>query len=65
MKYLKIGQGRILKCWESKIKQLYDGEVKDDQLICKNCGNVIGTIKANYLDMNQMAFTYSGRKLRK
>lgn len=69
MKYKKIGTGKVLKCWESKIRRIYDGEIKDDKLICRGCGNVIGDIKennrSNYVDMNRDAFTYTGKKIKK
>ncbi|WP_051412235.1 hypothetical protein [Halonatronum saccharophilum] len=68
MKYKKIGKGRILRCWESKIKNLY-GEIKEEKLVCNNCDNIIGEIeskgKRNYVKMNREEFTYSGRKIRK
>ena len=68
MKYKKIGKGRVLKCWEGKIRRLY-GEVKDDQLICSSCSNIIGEVKSrsgkNYVDMDRKQFTYSGRKIPK
>ncbi|WP_234983866.1 hypothetical protein [Selenihalanaerobacter shriftii] len=59
-----------MRCWESKIKRIYDGEIKDNKLFCKNCGNKIGIIKeddirGNYVDMDRDQFTYSGKKIRK
>jgi len=69
MKYKKIGQGKVLRCWESKIRRFYDGKVKEDELICSSCGNVIGDIKSdkrgNYVDMNSDSFTYTGTKIDK
>lgn len=68
LKYKKIGEGRVLRCWEEKIKRIY-GEIKDDQLACSGCDNLIGEIKTdhrtNYVDMNQPEFTYSGTKVSK
>ncbi|MCK8818025.1 hypothetical protein MWH28_11720 [Natroniella sulfidigena] len=68
LKYKKIGQGRVLRCWEEKISRIY-GQLEDDKLLCNNCGNLIGEVKTragrNYIDMNQEEFTYSGRKIPK
>lgn len=65
MKYKKIGKGKVLRCWKSKITRMYDGEVKDGQLVCTHCGNIIGEVKEKCVDMTRKAFTYSGRKIRK
>lgn len=64
-KYKKIGQGRVLRCWKSKITRLYDGEVEGKSFVCGNCGNTIAEIKDDRLDMNRDAFTYTGNKIRK
>ncbi|KXS45551.1 MAG: hypothetical protein AWU54_287 [Candidatus Frackibacter sp. T328-2] len=71
MKYKKIGMGKVLRCWESKIRRIYDGEVKNNELVCKSCENVIGKIeskdkgKARYVNMDQDSFTYTGTKIKK
>ena len=62
MKYKKIGQGRVLRCWKSKITRVYDGEVEKDKLKCGQCGNIIGDIKDDRVDMESQAFTYTGTK---
>ena len=66
MKYKKIGKGKVLKCWESKIRRFYDGEVEEDKLICGSCDNIIGDIatdnSGNYVKMNNDSFTYTGTK---
>ncbi|MGM0471442.1 MAG: hypothetical protein ACQEQI_04070 [Bacillota bacterium] len=68
LKYKKIGQGRVLRCWEEKIRRIY-GQLKDDQLLCSNCSNLIGEVKTgrgtNYVAMNQDEFTYTGTKISK
>lgn len=64
-KYKKIGQGRVLRCWKSKITRLYDGQVKGKNFICSSCGNIIAEVKSDRLDMNSDAFTYTGTKIRK
>ncbi len=65
MKYEKIGVGKVLKCWESKIRRLYDGEVLNDKLVCKKCGNVLGEVESNFIKMNQSEYTYTGTKIKK
>ncbi|MFW6006651.1 MAG: hypothetical protein ACOCQ5_01590 [Halanaerobiales bacterium] len=65
-KYEKIGLGKVLRCYEEKIKRMYQGEVKDDKLVCGNCGNEIGIIKekhSRYVKMNKDDFTYTGTKI--
>jgi transcription initiation factor TFIIIB Brf1 subunit/transcription initiation factor TFIIB len=68
LKYKKIGDGKVLRCWEEKITRIY-GEVEEEELICSNCGNIIGEVKTgrgtNYVDMDQPEFTYSGTKISK
>ncbi|MEJ6949453.1 hypothetical protein [Natronospora cellulosivora (SeqCode)] len=64
MKYKKIGMGKVLKCWKSRIKRVYDGEVKDENLVCGNCDNIIGELEEGYVKMNSDAFTYTGTKIR-
>jgi len=63
----KIGKGKVLKCWESKIKKLYDAEVKENELRCKNCGKIIGDVILdnngdNYVNMDSNSFTFTGTK---
>ena len=70
MKYKKIGEGRVLRCWESKINRMYEGKVEDKDLICGECGNIIGEIKENkkgtrFVDMNRESFTFTGTKISK
>ena len=65
-KYKKIGQGRVLRCYESKITRMYEAVVENNKLICGECGNEIGEIKSNhsrYVKMNQDEFTYTGTKI--
>ena len=63
MKYKKIGKGKVLRCWKSKITRFYDAELKGNELICSNCGNIIGEIKEDHIKMNRDAFTYTGTKI--
>ncbi|HLV09581.1 MAG TPA: hypothetical protein VKY40_05190 [Halanaerobiales bacterium] len=63
MKYQKIGKGRVLRCWKSRIKRFYEAEIKDNDLRCGKCGNLIGEVSDNYVKMNRETFTYSGTKI--
>ena len=65
IKYKKIGTGKVLRCWKSKIKRVYDGEVQNGNLVCSNCGNIIGKVEDDYVKMNRDAFTYTGTKIKK
>ncbi|WP_018249042.1 hypothetical protein [Orenia marismortui] len=68
MKYKKIGQGKVLCCWEDKIRKIY-AKVKGKKLLCSNYDNLIGEIRSkgqrNYVKMNRDQFAYSGTKIRK
>lgn len=68
LKYKKIGKGRVLRCWEGRIRKMY-GLLEGGRLICRKCGNVIGEVEGNnrgtYIKMNQSEFTYSGTKTTK
>ena len=61
MKYEKVGQGRVLRCYVSEIKNFYIEPV-NDELKC-NCGNIIGIHEGRWIKMKQNAFTYSGTKI--
>jgi DNA-directed RNA polymerase subunit RPC12/RpoP len=65
MKYKKIGKGKVLRCWKSRIRRIYDGVIENNSLVCGGCGNVIGELEDGYVKMNQDSFTYTGTKLSK
>ncbi|WP_233487067.1 hypothetical protein [Halanaerobium sp. MA284_MarDTE_T2] len=48
----KIGKGKVLRCWKSKITRLYDGEIDGKNFVCGNCGNITAEIKDDCTDMN-------------
>ena len=64
-KYKKIGEGKVIRCWKSKITRVYETEVKNGKLLCGNCGNVIGEVDDKKVDMISDAFTYTGTKVSK
>jgi len=59
MKYRKIGQGNILKCYKDKITKLY---ISAD-LKCI-CNNQIGNDEGLYYKMNSKSFICNGFKER-
>ena len=59
-KYIKVGKGRVLRCYKARIVKDYthrDG----NQVLCQ-CGNLIGTDEGRWIKMKQNAFTYSGTR---
>jgi len=64
-KYKKIGKGKVLRCWKSKITRIYDAKVINNKLVCSKCENEIGEIEDKKIDMNLEQFTYTGTKLNK
>ncbi|HMA58994.1 MAG TPA: hypothetical protein VKN64_01790 [Halanaerobiales bacterium] len=64
-KYKKIGEGKVIRCWKSKITRVYETEVNNGKLLCGNCGNVIGEVDYKKVDMISDAFTYTGTKVSK
>ena len=61
MKYQKIGNGKVLRCFKDRIVKDYTIK-KDNLILCPHCSNVIGIDKGNLIKMNQGSFTYSGTK---
>lgn len=62
-RYLKIGKGRILHCWEERIMEdcsLHDG----NELKCQ-CGSVIGIDEGRWIKMKQRSFICSGTEGRR
>ncbi|MDL1956668.1 MAG: hypothetical protein LWW95_06445 [Candidatus Desulfofervidus auxilii] len=62
-KYLKIGKGRLLRCWKERIIKNYS--VQEGIKVKCQCGNVIGIDKGRWIKMKQNAFIYSGTVIRK
>ena len=63
LKYHKIGQGRVLRCYKDRIVRVY--EVQDKASLKCACGNVIGVDKGAWFAMKQHAFETSGRVAKK
>lgn len=63
-KYNKIGSGAVLRCYKSRITQIYTQlETQGDKLACP-CGTLIGIDKGPHIKMIAKGFTYKGRKKR-
>ncbi len=57
-KYQKIGKGKIIYCWNSRIQKDYS--IREQELVKCNCGNLIGIMVSKGIRMKQKAFIYSG-----
>lgn len=60
MKYEKIGEGRILRCWKSRIRR--DFLIYRSNGVYCQCGRKIGSDEGKYIRMKQSAFIYRGTK---
>ncbi|NMG83129.1 MAG: hypothetical protein GIS02_02855 [Methanosarcinales archaeon] len=57
-KYQKIGEGRVLHCWNDRI--IMDYSVRDGNKVKCQCGNLIGIAEEKWVKMRQHSFIYSG-----
>ncbi|MFY1111176.1 MAG: hypothetical protein AB3K77_05785 [Methanosarcinaceae archaeon] len=63
-KYLKVGKGKVLRCFEERIVE--DSSLREEgQLKCPKCGNLIGVEEEKWVKMNRSGFTYSGKVIKK
>ena len=58
LKYKKIGKGRVLRCYKSRILKYYP--IQDKENLQCLCGQVIGVDEGKWIKMKQSAFEYSG-----
>ncbi len=59
-RYIKIGKGKIWRCYKDRIMEdfcIYNG----DKVEC-SCGNQIGIDRDKWIKMKQKSFYYSGIK---
>lgn len=63
LKYNKIGQGRVLRCYYKRIKE-NNGLLEEEKLKCHQCGNTLGILKGGHIAMDQKEFKSSGKKIR-
>lgn len=62
-KYNKIGKGRVLRCWNTRI--IDDYSVRNGNEVLCQCGNLIGIEEPQCIKMKQNAFIYSGTIMKK
>lgn len=62
-KYDKIGKGRVLRCWKTRIIEDYSVR-SENEIRCK-CGNLIGIEEPKWIKMKQKSFVYSGTIIKK
>lgn len=62
-KYLKIGKGRILRCYKSRV--IKDYSIREKNEVKCHCGNLIGINEGEWIKMKQSSFIYSGTKTKK
>lgn len=60
-KYKKIGKGKVLKCFFSRIEKA--DYIKDNDTVLCKCGNKIGTVQGNHIKMIAGNFIYTGTKI--
>lgn len=58
LKYKKIGKGRILRCYKSRIIKYYTDQ-NPKEIRC-SCGQLIGIDEGKWFKMKQQMFNYSG-----
>jgi hypothetical protein len=55
-RYIKIGKGRVLHCWKSRIVKDYS--IHDGNEVKCQCGNLIGIDEGHWVKMRQHSFIY-------
>jgi hypothetical protein len=61
-KYNKIGTGKVLKCFFTRISK--DNTIRENGQVLCECGNQIGQLKVNYIKMKQGSFIHTGTKIK-
>ncbi len=65
-KYLKIGQGKVLRCHKKRVKKYYVPLLIEKDIVkCPNCKSKFAKNEDTYFDMIRDGFIYTGRKIRK
>ncbi|KPL14340.1 hypothetical protein AMJ74_03600 [candidate division WOR_3 bacterium SM1_77] len=59
-RYLKLGKGRVLHCWKSRIDKDYSIH-EGNKVFCK-CGNLIGVEGQKWIKLRQASFFHTGTK---
>lgn len=59
-KYVKIGQGQLIKCHRDRIAE--DLAVYEDGKAKCKCGNVIGKVDGQIIRLRRSSFVFTGHK---
>jgi len=59
-KYIKVGKGKILYCWQERIIENYS--IRDGNEVRCQCGNLVGIDEGKGIKMKQHSFNYSGTR---
>jgi DNA-directed RNA polymerase subunit RPC12/RpoP len=51
MSYVKIGKGRLIRCWKNRI--IEDTTIKKDSLIYCPCGQLVGIDKNMFISLKK------------
>jgi hypothetical protein len=59
-RYLKLGKGRVLHCWKSRIDKDYS--IREGNKVLCECGNLIGVEQSKWIKLRQASFFNTGTK---
>jgi hypothetical protein len=62
-KYVKVGEGRLRRCYKSRIVKDYS--LREGNEVRCQCGNLIGIDEGRWIKMKGSSFIYSGTVVRK
>ena len=63
-KYIKLGKGRLLRCYKSRIIKDYSMR-EGKEVRCQQCGNLIGIDEGRWIKLKQGSFICSGTRVRR
>ena len=63
-RYQKIGKGRLLHCWKNRISSDHTTR-KGDDVYCPTCGQHIGVVETEWINIHGGSFTVKGSALKK
>ncbi|MDE4908840.1 hypothetical protein L0665_09495 [Methanogenium marinum] len=63
-RYQKIGKGRLLHCWKNRISSNHTVREGDD-VYCPKCGQHIGVVETQWINIHGGSFTVKGSALKK
>ena len=63
-RYQKIGKGRLLHCWKTRISSDHTRQ-EGGAIFCPKCGQHIGVVETQWINMHGGSFTVKGSALKK